>query len=174
VGTALYRKYSDEVYMPNIEERELELLHSIVRITQELSDYIAKYGEHYRICTKCLKVKSLSDFYASRGIRKAECKVCFGERSRQYSQTEAGKTNRNTAAVRRWKDPAKLDSRRAHNRITKLVLRGKLPPASSLQCVSCNGPADHYHHHRGYDEEHREDVVPVCRTCHAKEHYPTA
>lgn len=128
-----------------------------------------------RICTKCEKALPPSSFYRRpNGTLRAECKRCFLERSQRYRQTESGQASMKAAMRRRKADPAKREQLLAWNCISKLIYRGKMPPASSLQCVSCNGPADHYHHHRGYDKKHREDVVPICRTCHAKEHYPTA
>lgn len=49
---------------------------------------------------------------------------------------------------------------------------GKLPPAWSMVCEICGeAQAAHYHHHHGYDIEHRLDVQPVCTECHGKAHW---
>ena len=57
---------------------------------------------------------------------------------------------------------------RAHNAITRAVSIGTLPRVSTQICVDCGASAQHYHHHLGYSEEHKSDVVPLCQPCHVK------
>ena len=59
-------------------------------------------------------------------------------------------------------------ARRAASRaaVNKAVKCRRLPHASSVACVHCGKQACHYHHHRGYEFEHRLDVLPVCQECH--------
>jgi hypothetical protein len=45
-----------------------------------------------------------------------------------------------------------------------------MPAASTLPCAECGGKANQYHHHLGYEREHREHVLPVCGPCHRKLH----
>lgn len=49
------------------------------------------------------------------------------------------------------------------------VRRGKMPHVSTLACVRCGNPAEHYHHHRGYERPFRKDVIPLCEVCHLRE-----
>lgn len=50
------------------------------------------------------------------------------------------------------------------------IRHGDLPKAQALKCAMCGKPAYDYHHHRGYDEAHHLDVIPLCRKCHVRLH----
>lgn len=50
--------------------------------------------------------------------------------------------------------------------VSQKVKHGRMPRASSLLCYSCGRQAAHWHHHKGYDFEHRYDVLPLCIACH--------
>jgi hypothetical protein len=46
------------------------------------------------------------------------------------------------------------------------VRRGRIPHVSTLQCIHCGKPAEHYHHYAGYDRANRLKIHPVCKDCH--------
>lgn len=60
----------------------------------------------------------------------------------------------------------------ARQAVRNAAARGGLPPVRSLPCVHCQGPAQQYHHHRGYSPEHWLDVLPICRLCHRRIEHP--
>jgi hypothetical protein len=53
-------------------------------------------------------------------------------------------------------------------KVKRAMLDGTLPHPSSLDCVACGSPAEHYHHHNGYLPPHELDVIALCRDCHVK------
>lgn len=60
--------------------------------------------------------------------------------------------------------------RRANRAIRYAIERGDIPSASTLVCTKCGAPAQHYHHHNGYDLNHWLDVIPLCVPCHGRAH----
>ena len=54
----------------------------------------------------------------------------------------------------------------AHMAVHYAIKVGKLAKATTLKCIYCLKQARQYHHHNGYENEHRLDVVPVCLECH--------
>src|SRR5689334_21265666 len=53
------------------------------------------------------------------------------------------------------------------------VNAGRLPrPKACAKCAE-NDPSKryHYHHFKGYDEEHWLSVVPLCSNCHREAHH---
>lgn len=67
------------------------------------------------------------------------------------------------------KYPERHSARKAVNYAIQV---GKLPPASTLVCAGCQeAQAAHYHHHSGYSEEHKLDVIALCTQCHGKAHW---
>lgn len=59
------------------------------------------------------------------------------------------------------------ERQKARDVITMAVRTGHLPRAGTLLCNTCDKPAKEYHHHLGYAREHRLNVIPLCRGCHA-------
>lgn len=55
---------------------------------------------------------------------------------------------------------------KAQRAVIRAVLKGEMPAAADQACARCGRPAAHLHHHHGYEEGHRLDVVPLCRSCH--------
>lgn len=81
------------------------------------------------------------------------------ESARQYERERGQKADWTTAQVR------------ARTVVNRTVRRGLLPPAWSMVCDACDeAQAAHWHHHNGYDKEHRLDVIPLCLDCHGVEH----
>ena len=58
----------------------------------------------------------------------------------------------------------------AHQAVAYAVKTGRLSNARTQTCVSCGGGADIWHHHKGYAEKNKLNVVAICRRCHAIEH----
>ena len=84
---------------------------------------------------------------------------------RRYDQSEQGKErSRINSRVYRARWPEKSA---AHAAVSSLVHQGKIPRARDLRCHKCEEPADSYHHHLGYEKEHRLDIIPLCYSCHA-------
>ncbi len=57
---------------------------------------------------------------------------------------------------------------RARDAVHDEIKRGGMPSPLTLKCSKCNEPATDYHHHRGYEEEFKLDVIPLCKRCHGK------
>lgn len=55
--------------------------------------------------------------------------------------------------------------------ITAAVLRGEIPPAKALLCLDCGDEALDYHHYRGYGPRYWGSVIPLCRSCHKRQHW---
>jgi hypothetical protein len=152
-----------------------------------------------KTCTRCKEVKSVAEFNG-RGGRypgpKPHCKDCDKKLFKEWSDKNAEHNrkrardyhheNRDVAIAkmkeRYWADPEKARARvrdqrlhnpnrgRAHATVQRAIKAGKMHPAHSVACASCGGPAEVYHHHKGYDREHWLTVVPLCALCHGKEH----
>lgn len=54
----------------------------------------------------------------------------------------------------------------------KRVLRGQIPKVSTLFCLMCFKPAEHYHHFINYETKHWYHVFPLCAKCHWRIHLP--
>lgn len=143
-------------------------------------------------CSKCKKIKALSEFYkhpqGKNGLYPS-CKTCISKYMKKYSQTEHCrayhkayakkyrpkyvKTKQGRQSVHKhnlkWyrNNPTKVKAKSAVNHA---ITAGKIPRISTLQC-SCGKRAQHYHHNKGYAKKHWLDVVPVCAFCHHKIHF---
>lgn len=61
---------------------------------------------------------------------------------------------------------------KAHKAVGYAVKSGKFPPASTMVCEHCQEAlASDYHHHKGYEPEHKLDVIALCTECHGKAHW---
>lgn len=49
--------------------------------------------------------------------------------------------------------------------------RKNFPPARTFKCVDCRMPAKEYDHPKGYSEQFKLHVEPVCRRCHVARGY---
>lgn len=61
------------------------------------------------------------------------------------------------------------DKYAAHTAVSTAMRNGVLPPIKECKCQKCDKQAQHYHHW-SYEPEHWLDVIPLCATCHRKEH----
>lgn len=144
-----------------------------------------------KTCTGCGIEKTIDCFSNSkRGLyaRKSKCKECTKSYNKQYHksrwQGDEGFRLKAIANALKWsaENPekraiiAKKRNEKAFNAAPEKMLAralvnqrvrfGRMPRASSLECVECGNVAAHYHHHNGYDFKNRYDVVPVCAQCH--------
>lgn len=137
-----------------------------------------------KTCITCKQSKPLSEFYKALN-RKDSHQTCCKSCQRAYRKTKKGKSvNRKADNKYRQTEKGKISRRvwqnqfHAHNpnyqralsAVNYAVRTGKLPQPDSLQCHYGEHPAQEYHHYKGYEPEHRLDVVPVCRKCHRKIH----
>lgn len=64
------------------------------------------------------------------------------------------------------------EHRKAHKAVAYAVKSGKFPPAWTMVCEHCQEAlAAEYHHHKGYEPEHKLDVIALCTECHGKAHW---
>jgi hypothetical protein len=117
-----------------------------------------------KICASCGLEKQLNEFLPlswSKDGRRKKCKVCTHEERKAKIVWPR--------AIRKIRAEWKL----ASNAVSNAIKTGTLSKASSYTCkasIFCGKQAEHYHHPRGYSEEHRLDVVPVCSSCHVYLH----
>ncbi len=124
---------------------------------------VVKTGRHKEWWKRYTK----SDKYLANYLRKKRSESGRAYQIK-YSRTEKGtKVAREHASRYSKKYPEK---NRARNAVCNAVRDGRLPKASTQNCYRCGKPANQWHHHNGYSEEHKLDVVPVCRLCHGDEH----
>ncbi len=160
-------------------------------------------------CTKCRKVRPISEFSKSKRNRnglQSHCKECnkawwkanvnkkreYGrkyrrenpekalestrkyyqenassikQQSKRYRQENAAKIS--VKAKRYWQDHPKRS--KANYAVNKAVSSKDIPPIASLNCAHCPSPAQDYHH-PSYAKEDRLKVIPLCRSCHKREH----
>ncbi len=84
--------------------------------------------------------------------------------ARKYRQTENYKqTSKRYKEKYRERDRLK---RRANAAIHNEVAQSRMTPVINLKCSWCEKQASHYHHHKGYDEIYKLDVIPLCVSCH--------
>ncbi len=133
-------------------------------------------------CRQCNVDKPLSEFYKDKsraGGYDYWCKACRIRRNSLYVKTPVGKEKHNVACRRLYKTEEYKAARMIHRRTNKsksrkrvqdLVQRKKLQPVSTSECVYCGEQAAYWHHWAGYEKEHWEDVIPLCRRCDRKAH----
>ena len=134
-------------------------------------------------CVKCKKIKSIIEFYKSRGKKdghRYDCKLCHLKNMKRYFQTKKGKyviskavrcyqqTEKGRIAKRIWEKRYYISHPQYHKSsasISYAIKTGKLPHPDSLQCHYCFKQAEQYHHP---DYNRPLYVIPVCRKCHRK------
>jgi len=133
------------------------------RLGLSFEEYLARIASGLKWCCDCSKWKSVDEFCIdrSRGSgRSAMCRTCKS-------------TPKKRSCVRRGV-PINGNKKQAGTRIKLLVSAKAIPNPNSLRCAICNHLGNdrghEYHHHKGYDAEFHEDVIPLCRSCHAKVH----
>lgn len=135
-----------------------------------------------KACSICKATKPIDDFNRlakSRDGRDPRCRACKTDRVRGVRQTDSWRSARRArpktraeldSAARRmsqWKarNPEKV---RAHQAVKAAKKSGAI---TVHPCACGSTKALQAHHHRGYADGHRLDVIWLCRPCHVREHH---
>ena len=129
------------------------------RLGMGFEQYAAMIAEGLKGCFACGTWKPRSEFCSDvsrcSGLD-TKCSSCRRVRVRKQ---------------RRMVAPSVKEQQAASSAVSYAVATGRFPAIDTLQCHKCGGDAEHYHHHNGYAVENRLDVIPLCRSCHIKEHW---
>jgi hypothetical protein len=155
------KRYVAEYYKRN----RVKILEYAARYRAEHPEAITEtkkriYHERYKVDPA---YKAAQSEYQKTRRREHTAHVKAIEKRYRETHPEAGQR-----INQRWN---KTPERRARTTVNRAVRTGKLPRASTQQCVSCGQPAKEYHHHKGYAREHWLDVEPVCHQCHKDDHF---
>lgn len=138
------RELKNKSYARNRERRQAEISARLMSDPQ----YRSKRNERKR------RWYEKNREYVAR--KRAEYYAAHGDIARKYSQQA------------RLLQP---DKYKARYLVAHTVRSDKFPPAFAMVCELCQeAQAAHWHHHRGYAEEYRLDVIAVCLACHGQEH----
>lgn len=134
-----------------------------------------------KACSICKATKPLEDFNrrANRPSgRDPHCRECQAKKvarlrrnpSYRAARNARGRTPKEKADAARdmaaWR-ARNRDKSRAHAAVGHAKRTGRLVS----QPCPCGATDVQAHHHRGYAEEHRLDVIWLCRPCHVREHH---
>lgn len=148
-------------------------------------------------CCKCKEIKHITEFQLNKSNKdgyQKRCKKCRSEHLKTHPRFEylkqwyqdnkdiQIKKNSEYRKTEKWKIANKKgnekyvknnpNKKKAHTLISNSVKLGKIPNIKTLTCSVCkNKQAEHYHHHKGYEEKHWLDVIPVCKVCHNDIHH---
>ena len=155
-----------------------------------------EYQEPLKRCTKCQKVKSLSEYGTYQRAKRSKkpqpvCKQCQIVYRQEYDQRpnvikRKREYMRNYHKTYEYPETSKIhrreymrvymlkygkkypEKKKAQKTVMYAILRGDLPIISARICADpdCNNQANHYHHVLGYSKEKLLDVIPLCRSCH--------
>lgn len=108
-----------------------------------------------------------------------EANICYKQSkkgkgsNKHYAQSKKGKATHNRyKRSKKGQEATKRyhlrypEKHKAHDAIVYAIKKGKLPRPDTKLCHYCPKPAQEYHHHKGYAQEHWLDVIPVCIDCH--------
>lgn len=128
-------------------------------------EYKAGFNEYMRVHSKTKQWKEANSRYRNSEKGKATARARkntpkYKQQAKKYSQSEAGRLNREREIQ------SHPERRKARIAVANAVRDGKLPRVWTRQCTYCPKQAQQYHHHNGYEHEHRLDVIPVCIKCH--------
>ena len=129
-----------------------------LRLGISLEEYERNLDSGLRWCTACKEWHLSTEFGGDQNRPSgynARCLASKRVRVRRQRLSHPGTRSERQAAV---------------DAVRHAIKRGKLRPVRSEVCA-CGQPARHYHHHKGYAREHRLTVVPLCGSCHQKEHW---
>ena len=123
---------------------------------ESLCSLLAKVASGQKWCWRCKSWKKLEDFDADRSRYDGKCSQCIPCRRVKVRRTRIAMEDR-------------FAVQKAHDAIRFATRDGVLPKIETRRC-SCGNWAAHYHHHRGY-KGHELEVIPLCISCHKKEHW---
>ena len=126
--------------------------------------------EQQRRCTKCKKLKDISEFPRDKYMLDdlhVHCRECHNENARVWRTKNPGKYY---DTQREWgkKNP---QAKQAHLSVRRAIKDGSItkPGACQVNDGTCSG-ALQAHHRNGYDAQHALDVVWLCQSHHEREH----
>lgn len=173
-----------KICLSKATKRNRQGLPSDQAVARQKAKKLLKAGR--KKCSSCGEIKSVEDFYRNAARKDGfddYCRLCRSVAVRKYNRTPKGRRVQVEAQLRwqknNWEEKKtamreyyRLHPKRtaARSAVSNAVASGRLPRASTKRCVKCGCAAEHYHHHNGYEQEHWLDVVPICSTCHGKEH----
>lgn len=107
-------------------------------------------------------------------------KEIINKQKKHYKNTEKGKKANDKynksikGLLRKSKDVLNHPEHyKARREVSNAIRNKKLKSPKGLICSKCNDEkAKHYHHYNGYGKEQRLDIIPLCISCHKKEHTP--
>lgn len=124
---------------------------------------------------------SLEEYRAKRAASLRWCCGCKAWHPSGEFSTDLSRGDGLSRTCRAWRcrnlvrHPEPVEKRRARRVVNMRVRRGVMPHPSALPCAICgrttkeSAKRHEYHHHNGYDREHRADVIALCSTCHSRE-----
>jgi hypothetical protein len=130
-------------------------------------------------CSKCKKIKPVSDFHRQTKRKRGyayDCKECCSKYRREYhlkNKDYVNEVNKKYYQLHKEKiakhyvgNGKYTQKHRARQATNSAVRDGKLPNVSTLKCVDCGNDAQQYHHHKGYAKKQYLEVIPLCVYCH--------
>jgi len=109
-------------------------------------------------CAECLSKRQRTD--AGREIKRvAARKFAHSAKGRRYIREYS-----------RYYRKIHVAESKARSAVSRATRDGHLPRANTQVCVQCGQAAEQYHHYLGYEHEHAINVIPLCRTCHIRQH----
>lgn len=150
-------------------------------IVKSLSEYslIKRSGKLYTKCKQCVREQRKKwkeknpDYHKKwRDENRERVRTYYHTpnvvaQREKYQKSPDGRLKRYLAKKARYHLPENEMKHNARAAIRRAIKKGILPKVNTLMCSNCKvNQAEHYHHHNGYDKEHRIDVIPVCQKCH--------
>src|SRR3989304_2969050 len=97
------------------------------------------------------------------------------EWKRRYYKKNYQKNRESIRAYQRNYQASRSDWRQQENArraVNRKIQKHEMAPPKTLNCLDCGKrKAQGYHHHNGYSEAHRFDVIPLCAQCHGRRHW---
>jgi len=137
--------------------------------------------ETNKLCRRCLKILSVSEFYAHQKMADGRlnfCKKCTKiritnhreknlERIREYDKIKHARPESiaRRKEYQKWYDVAKSDQKKANQSVNNAVRDRRL---KKQPCVICNNSKSEAHHH---DYSKPLDVIWLCRVHHMRLHH---
>lgn len=87
---------------------------------------------------------------------------------KRYGQSAKGKAK--AISKKKKQDTRFPQKTKARQAVKNAMYREKMPRANTQKCHYCNKRAYLWHHHRGWSDKYKLDVIPACIGCDRKEH----
>jgi len=136
-----------------------------------------KHLELFKKCSKCGKLKSLSDFYYKNKKHtklNSICKICVIHNVVNWQKRNWEK-HKTYKQIFYWHNHQKETNRKSQNQINayyaveKATRLGKLIKSKNCQLCGQRGKLE-AHHFNGYNPKDWLKIIWLCTKCHGKEH----